>query len=273
MNLQAKLQQQFNAMDSKPDCDFESDQLQVPSLDIDTEKAPLDVVPSFAITLAEAKERIKMLYNFVKEVMVLGQDFGVVPGIQKPTLLKPGAEKLCDIFGFSKQVEIINRVEDWEKGLFAYEVKVSLTNKRNGLVEAEGIGCCNTREKKYRSQDPYNVINTVLKMAKKRALIDAVLSATRSSGIFTQDVEDLELTQIQKEPSLGPSASIQSSTPIITSMATKPQIRKIQALASDLQIQPRQLEILMKDMCGVGNINNLTKGQASSLIEYMLTLQ
>jgi ribosomal protein S27AE len=32
--------------------------------------------------------------------------------------------------------------------------------------------------------------NTVLKMAKKRALVDAVISATRSSGIFTQDVDD-----------------------------------------------------------------------------------
>lgn len=32
--------------------------------------------------------------------------------------------------------------------------------------------------------------NTVLKMAKKRAFVDAVISATRSSGIFTQDVED-----------------------------------------------------------------------------------
>lgn len=33
--------------------------------------------------------------------------------------------------------------------------------------------------------------NTVLKMAKKRAKIDATIGATRSSGIFTQDMEDL----------------------------------------------------------------------------------
>ena len=44
-------------------------------------------------------------------------------------------------------------------------------------------------EKKYRTSDPYNIINTVLKMAKKRALIDAVLSATRTSGIFSQDLD------------------------------------------------------------------------------------
>ena len=34
------------------------------------------------------------------------------------------------------------------------------------------------------------VKNTILKMSKKRAKVDAVLSATRSSGLFTQDMED-----------------------------------------------------------------------------------
>jgi hypothetical protein len=33
-------------------------------------------------------------------------------------------------------------------------------------------------------------VNTIIKMAKKRAYIDATLSATRTSGIFTQDLED-----------------------------------------------------------------------------------
>jgi hypothetical protein len=34
-------------------------------------------------------------------------------------------------------------------------------------------------------------MNTVLKMAKKRAQIDAVLTATAASAIFTQDLEDI----------------------------------------------------------------------------------
>ena len=57
------------------------------------------------------------------------------------------------------------------------------------MIEAEGVGSCNTKEKKYHTSDPYNIINTILKMAKKRALIDAVLSATRTSGIFSQDLD------------------------------------------------------------------------------------
>lgn len=39
-------------------------------------------------------------------------------------------------------------------------------------------------------EDPFTIVNTLLKMTKKRALIDAVLSSTRASGIFKQDVED-----------------------------------------------------------------------------------
>ncbi len=40
--------------------------------------------------------------------------------------------------------------------------------------------------------DPADQYNTVLKMAKKRALVDAVLTATAASDCFAQDLEDLE---------------------------------------------------------------------------------
>lgn len=155
------------------------------------DKVEFSYVPEFAITMNEARERINMLQGFVKEMMIPKVDYGFIPNCDKPALFKSGAEKLCDIFGFSKQIEILNRVEDWEKGLFHYEVKTILINKRTGMIEAEGIGSCNSKERKYIKQDSYSIINTILKMAKKRAFVDAVLSATRSSGIFTQDIEEL----------------------------------------------------------------------------------
>ena len=39
--------------------------------------------------------------------------------------------------------------------------------------------------------NPADYYNTVLKMAKKRALVDAVLTTTAASDLFTQDVEDM----------------------------------------------------------------------------------
>ena len=44
-------------------------------------------------------------------------------------------------------VEVLNRVEDWHTPFLHYEVKVILSSKRSGLVEAEGIGSANSKEK------------------------------------------------------------------------------------------------------------------------------
>ncbi|HEX8833491.1 MAG TPA: hypothetical protein VF719_04785 [Abditibacteriaceae bacterium] len=155
--------------------------------------AEADVFPDFAISLEEAGRRVKMLKEFVRDHMVEGEDYGIIPGASpKPTLFKAGAEKLNAIFGLAPIVEITNRVEDWDSGFVAYEIKVTLLNKRTTNIEAEGIGSCNSRERRYKNQDAANIANTILKMSKKRALIDATLSATRASGLFTQDLEDMD---------------------------------------------------------------------------------
>lgn len=172
-----------------------------------------DVFPDFAVSLEEAGLRIRMLGEFVRDHMTEGEDYGVIPGTStKPTLFKPGAEKLNAIFGLAPIVEITNRVEDWDKGFVAYEIKVTLLNKRTTNVEAEGIGNCNSRERRYKNQDAANIANTILKMAKKRALIDATLSATRASGIFTQDLEDMEIERVEREDSARYERAVAAST-------------------------------------------------------------
>ena len=154
--------------------------------------AAADVFPDFAASPDEVTRRTEMLRDYVKNHMTVGEDYGVIPGGNKPTLFKPGAEKLNAVFGLSPMVEVSNRVENWDDGFVAYEMKVTLLNKRTGTIEAEGIGSCNSRERRYKNQDAAGIANTVLKMAKKRALVDATLSATRASGMFTQDLEDIE---------------------------------------------------------------------------------
>ena len=65
------------------------------------------------------------------------------------------------------------------------------------------MGAANTRETKYRSRDAYTLDNTVLKMGKKRALVDATLMVGSLSDIFTQDLEDFE-PEDAGQPSLTP---------------------------------------------------------------------
>lgn len=54
--------------------------------------------------------------------------------------------------------------------------------------------------KKTENTDIADVYNTVLKMAKKRAYVDGILSATACSDIFTQDIEDLPIAHIVDIP-------------------------------------------------------------------------
>lgn len=243
-----------------------------------SETKPLDIVPSFAIGFEEAKQRVVMLQEFVKSMMVQGQDYGLIPGCNKPSLFKPGAEKLCDIFGFSKQVEIMNRVENWDKPFLHYEVKVTLTNKRTGLLEAEGIGSCNSMERKYANQNTFTICNTLIKMAKKRALVDAVLSATRSSGIFTQDIEDLDLAPQSYAPTATQTYSnTKSSSTSITvvnnlSPITPNQLKKIVALVKQLGMPTETVKQLMLDRYQVENSQQLTKQNASDFIQHLMTM-
>lgn len=202
-----------------------------------------DYAPSFVLRPEEAARNIAELQKFVQSQMVKGQDYGTIPGTDKPTLLKPGAERLCEMYGYAISATVTHRIEDWERGHFSYEVRCDLIHKRTGVLVASGVGSCNSMEARYRyrwvwadqlpqgtntaglatrntktglqyrtiNDDPFSLVNTLLKMAKKRALVDAALSATRSSGIFTQDIEDLasdenhgERSRQQSRPQSGP---------------------------------------------------------------------
>lgn len=227
------------------------------------------VVPGFSITLNEAKERISMLQSFVKEMMIPNVDYGIIPRCDKPSLFKPGAEKLCDIFGFSKQLKVINRVEDWDKGLFHYEIKVILINKNSGLIEAEGIGCCNSRERKFKNQDSFSIINTLLKIAKKRALVDAVLSATRSSDIFTQDIEDMENNKKELINSSNNKLMNSNKKVIKPNPITREQQSKIFLIATQNKIPTYYVKDLMIEKYKVNESKLLTSSQADEFIDLL----
>lgn len=148
-----------------------------------------------AVNLQQVQHTMQKIAQFqavVQKTLRQGHDYGVIPGAgSKPTLLKPGAEKILMLLGLSSEYELIEKITDYEKGFFAFTVKCIIY--RNGQKVTEGMGHANTREKRYMSgkqQDPYTLANTVLKMAKKRAQVDAVLTVASLSEVFTQDIED-----------------------------------------------------------------------------------
>ena len=123
------------------------------------------------------------------------QDYAVIPHTTKPTLLKGGAEKLANIFDFTTSCSIVNRIEHFDynnpaTSFVQYEAKVIVYNSEGDAV-SEGYGSCNSSESKFLKQPFANRINTVLKISKKRAYVDAILTATCASSVFTQDMEDI----------------------------------------------------------------------------------
>ncbi len=142
--------------------------------------------------VADSINTINQFQQVIQSNLVEGIDYGEAYfGSGKSSLLKPGAEKILMLMGLSSQYEIIEQIQDYEEGFFAYTIRCILT--RNGIVVTEGLGHCNSKEKKYESdkQDKYMLGNTCLKMAKKRAQVDAALTVGSLSNIFTQDLEDM----------------------------------------------------------------------------------
>jgi hypothetical protein len=107
-----------------------------------------------AMSIESAVERYNAVTEFVSRVLRSDVDYGVIPGTEKRTLLKPGAEKLTTFFGLSTRFELLERIEDWTgehhggEPFFYYLYRCRLM--RGDVLIAEGDASCNSRETKYR---------------------------------------------------------------------------------------------------------------------------
>lgn len=168
------------------------------------DNTPMSVIDS--VSVGQVQQELQAIDNFqkiVKKTLKEGVDFDKIPGTgNKPTMLKPGAEKILMILGLTSKYEIADEVVDNQKGFFSYTIK-SYLYKGDQLI-TEGLGNANTRERKYIKQDPFTMQNTVLKMAKKRAQVDAALTVGSLSNAFTQDVEDMGGYQRQPASKVAP---------------------------------------------------------------------
>jgi len=190
----------------------------------------------------EVLSQVKMIQELIEKVMKQDEHYGIIPGTNKPTLYKAGAEKLGFTFRLAPKFSI--DYKDLQEGHREYIITCSLTHINTGCLIGEGLGSCATLESKYRYRDDIedtgenlpkdykekkqeykkqglvakkidgvwkwlkingkkenldiaDQYNTVLKMAKKRAHIDAMLTATAASDIFSQELEDLPKDMIK----------------------------------------------------------------------------
>jgi len=192
----------------------------------------LTTVQSAPLSIAETRRSAQQMVaqraaivECMSSVMRRDHDFGVIPGTGKPSLYKPGSEKLLAMFNLaaSPSVEDLSTPD-----CIRYRVTITVVHAPSQGVVGYGVGEASSAESKYqwreavcqqeweetpedrrrikwkrgyRGGEPFSVpqiradmedvANTVLKMAKKRAQIDAVLTATAASDVFAQDVDEL----------------------------------------------------------------------------------
>src|SRR5579863_9907958 len=237
-----------------------------------------------AMSMEVALARRAAIVEFTRKILVRDRDFGEI-GTGKPTLLKPGAEKLCNFFGLEPEFTPVVDEIDWTGAQHGGETFCYMRYRcrllRQGRVPGTGEGSCNSWESRYRyrwvsteyiredldrirllkrgghrtlcefefaidraettgvygkpaeywqkfkeaitagvarrverdtrqgkspaweldtdatlyripNPDVADLVNTIQKMAQKRALVAATLIATNASEFFTQDVEDIQ---------------------------------------------------------------------------------
>lgn len=118
--------------------------------------------------------------------------FGKIPGTKTPVLYKAGAERIVWMYGITTKYELEQAIEDYEKGFFFYRFRCELW--KGDMLITMGYGSSNSRERKNGSASGFDVANTCLKIAKKRALVDGAILVGQLSGMFSQDLENESFT-------------------------------------------------------------------------------
>jgi hypothetical protein len=267
------------------------------------------------LSVAQIMARRSAIQELMRSTMREEVDYGTIPGTPKPTLYKPGAEKICSLFQLAPRVHVTDQSTP---DSVRYQVRVELYTV-SGIFCGEGIGSASSAETKYqwrgavcreefdatpedrrrlaykrgRENSFYTVIqvrtepedtdNTVLKMAKKRAMIDAVLTVTAASDIFTQDVED-DPNAVDESGNAGPGRPGPQTQPRPTKQQpapqtnpprrpqttraaaapngngiTPPQLNRFHAIANGAGKTADEVKLYLYEKFGLESSNDLTK--------------
>ncbi len=177
------------------------------------------------LTAVDIRAQVNLIQEVMRGVMKKDEHYGTIPGTKKPSLYKPGAEKLLVTFRIAA---LDPKVEDLSVPGESIRYRVTRGGQaiNSGAFVGAGVGECSSDEEKYKWRkpvcdaefdetpedrrqvvwknsangpyqikrvrtNPADVANTILKMADKRAYVALALQTTAASDIFTQDIEDL----------------------------------------------------------------------------------
>lgn len=155
----------------------------------------ISIVNDNADLVADRLKKLDKIAETIRDNLKDNVDFMTIPGTAKPSLLISGAQKIALIYGLSIKTEIIDKTIDLDNGLIRYVVKAELYTMSTNAFVGQGMGTCSSFEQKWlagKKNGGPEAENTILKIAEKRAYVDAIVKIGNLSKIFTQDMEDLD---------------------------------------------------------------------------------
>lgn len=202
------------------------------------------IAPAAEVIVAQNETR-----ELISKALQKGRDFGEIPGTNKPTLFKAGAERIILAFGcfarfrtieseidHDREVKYLKKSKNWRNahkgdrsftwkeeagaslGLYRYVVECEIVDRNTDQVVGSFIGSCSSMESKYIDR-PRDVENTIIKMAEKRALVGAGLTTFGLSDQFTQDVEDLPRDVVADGQSANTTEDVTDQVEIVKDLA------------------------------------------------------
>lgn len=257
----------------------------------DAQKLTIQKKPSMTLQemVDQETQNRKILSQFIRDHMVKGIDYAPIHinkacankyscmnkyHFSKDNLTKAGAEKIGSLMRYRpdwvKDSETLEMAGN-TKGLFAY--RCDLYSKLSGELEGMGMGACSIEEK--------GNANSAIKIAKKRAFVDAVLATGALSDFFTQDLEDIEAV---KEKELKPAEMRQRIDAGANNQNDKQTIAPANSTQSNASIiTDKQYDFLkritydkgytgndIREKFHVKDIKTLTVNQASEIIKEVL---
>ncbi len=190
----------------------------------------------------------------------VGQGVGCCSSMESKYRWRQGTRK-CPKCG---KETIIKGKAEYGGGWLCFAKKGGCGAKWNdGATEIEGQNI-----DRVENTDPADTFNTVLKIAKKRAFVDATITATAASDIFTQDVGDDE-TEGEETLAPPPSKLVQQSMPHLRPTTTPlapapvPQV----SFKNASERKARFDAFLLK--CKLKLVSDLEKIDAGAALEFM----
>lgn len=147
--------------------------------------------------LPKMKKERELMDKFITEQLKEGTDWDIsFKAAKKPSLLKPGSEKVCLLLNLMPTFEVdhetlANMPDAIRSDNIVYRCK--LVHRETGQIVADGRGSCSIKEKQ-------SNVNTAIKIAEKRAQVDATLRVAALSDRFTQDMEPGEQPPGEEKP-------------------------------------------------------------------------